>query len=471
MTDLIDWTARDLAAAIRRRQISSREVVSAFLDRIDAVDERVGAIPVRVPRSRALADADRADQAAAAGEQLGPLHGLPIAVKDLMDVAGLPTTHGSLPYADAPAAATDSLLAERLRAAGVIFVGKTNTPEHGLGTLTFNEIFGPTRSPWNLEMNAGGSSGGAAAAVAARMLPLADGSDSGGSLRYPAAFCNVLGLRPSPGRVPSGRRGDAWSPHGVLGPIARNAGDAGLLLAAISGRDDRAPLSLDQDPSSFLEIDAGTLEGVRVAWAPTAGGLPVEPEVLGVLEQLRGQLTGAGAIVEEIDAALFADTDECWQIVEMLGFYEFGREDVARHRDRLGPDLVRNVQEGAALTAAEINRGLGLRTAIFRRTVSLLCDYDLLATAATPLVSVPAGTRWPREVAGVSFDRYFLWQRLACRITTTAHPALSLPAGFSADGFPVGVQLVGRHRGELELLRHAAAIEALTECHLRRPSL
>ncbi len=472
MSDLIQLSARDLAAGVRSRELSSREVVAAFLDRIDEVDGRVNAIPVRVPREQALADADVADRAVAGGGPLGPLHGLPIAVKDLMDVAGLPTTHGLRANAQAPLAASDSLLAERLRRAGVIFVGKTNTPEHGLGTLTFNDLFGPTRSPWNLEKNAGGSSGGAAAAVAARMLPIADGSDSGGSLRYPAAFCNVVGLRPSPGRVPSGRRGDAWSPHGVLGPIARSAADAGLLLAAISGRDDRAPLSLDQDPGQFADVRPRSLEGVRIAWAPTAGGLPVETEVLRVLDRLRGQLLDAGAIVEEIDdRALFAGADECWQTVEMLGFYEFARDDLARGADQLGEDLVRNVREGAALTAAQIVSATGLRTEIFRRTVELLGRFDLLATAATPVISVPAATTWPREIAGVPCDRYFIWQRLACRVVVTAHPAASLPAGFSADGFPVGVQVVGRHRGELELLRIAAAIEDLTGSARLAPEL
>jgi amidase len=468
---LIDWSARALAGAIRRRELSSVEVVGAFLDRIEAVDDRVNAITTRVPRAQVLAAAREADERLAAGQPVGPLHGLPIAVKDLMDVAGLPTTHGAVPYRDAPPATADSRLAARLRAAGVIFIGKTNTPEHGLGTLTFNDLFGPTRSPWDLSANAGGSSGGAAAAVAARMLPFADGSDSGGSLRYPAAFCGVLGLRPSPGRVPSGRRGDGWSPHGVLGPIARDAADAGLLLSAMAGRDDRAPLSIDQDPAAFADVEAAPLEGLRIAWAPTAGGLPVERAVLEVLEKLARGLVAAGAVVEPVEPEFFEDMDACWQVLEMLGFYEFAAGDVARHGGLMSADLVRNVAEGEALSAAEIVRAQGLRTEIFRRTVALLDDYDLLATATTPVVSVPADVRWPRSVAGTAMERYFEWQRLACRITVTAHPALSLPAGFTAGGLPVGVQLVGRHRGELQLLRQAAAMETVTGCRSTAPPL
>jgi amidase len=471
MTAIIDWGAEALAQAIRDRRLSSVEVVGAFLDRIDAVEDQVGAFTTRVPRGEALRAAGEADAAVAAGGRLGALHGLPIAVKDLMDVAGLPTTHGAVPYAAAPPASVDSLMAGRLRAAGVIFIGKTNTPEHGLGTLTFNDVFGVTRNPWDLSVNAGGSSGGAAAAVAAGMLPFADGSDSGGSIRYPAAFCNLVGLRPSPGRVASGRRGDGWSPHGVVGPIARTARDAGLLLSALAGADDRAPLSLGEDPRPFADITPASLSGLRVAWSPTGGGLPVDAEVLRVLADLRAHLLEHGAIVEEVDDDLFADADECWQIIEMLGFLEFGAGDVARHGDAMSPDLVRNVREGRALGAEQIVRGLSLRTEIFRRTARLLRDHDVLALPATPLVSVPAEVRWPREVAGVPCARYFEWQRLACRVTVTAHPALSVPAGFSAGGLPIGLQLVGRHRGELALLKTAAAIEQLTGCGGRRPPL
>jgi amidase len=471
-TDLHWWSATALAGAIRERRLSAVEVMHAFLDRIDAVDGTINAITTILPRNEAVALARDADARQARGEALGPLHGLPIAVKDLMDVAGLPTTHGALPYADAAPATGDSLLAERLRSGGALIIGKTNTPEHGLGTLTFNDVFGPTRNPWDPTKNAGGSSGGAGAAVAAGMLPFADGSDSGGSIRVPAAFGNLVGLRPSPGRIPTGRRGIGWDPHGVLGPMARSAQDAGLLLSALAGPDDRAPIALTDDPAVFAHVRPSDLRGLRVAWSPTGGGLPVEDEVLRVLADLRGALEEHGAIVTEIDEdGFFADTDECWQIIEMLGFFDFGRDDVATHGDAMGADLVRNVEEGAALTAERIVRGLGLRTDVFRRTNALLQEFDVLALPATPVVSVPAESTWPREVAGTTFGRYFEWQRLSCRVTVTAHPALSVPAGFSRDGLPVGLQLVGRHRGDLALLRHAAAIEAATGHGARRPAL
>jgi amidase len=364
MSELWTWRARDLAAAIRERRLSSVEVVTAFLDRIDAVDGKVNAITTKVPRAEALAAAERADEAVAAGAPLGPIHGLPIAVKDLMDVAGIRTTHGSVAYADAPPATKDSLLAERLRAGGAIFVGKTNTPEHGLGTLTYNGIFGPTTNPWNVRKNAGGSSGGAGAAVAAGMLPFADGSDSGGSIRYPAAFCNLVGLRPSPGRVPSGRPGDGWTPHGVLGPIARDAADAGLLLSALAGADPRAPLSLDDDPAQFADVRPADLKGLRIAWSPTGGGLPIDPEVSRVLGETTRLLAAAGAEVDEIEPTFFEHADECWEIVEMLGFVEAAGKLVDDHRSEVRRDLARNVDQGRAMTPDQIARGFALRTEI-----------------------------------------------------------------------------------------------------------
>jgi amidase len=463
--------ARELAAAIRERRLSSVEVVSAFLDRIDEVDGKVNAITTKVPRAEALAAAEKADEAVASGAALGPIHGLPIAVKDLMDVAGIRTTHGSVAYAEAPPATKDSLLAERLRAGGAIFVGKTNTPEHGLGTLTYNGVFGPTNNPWNVRKNAGGSSGGAGAAVAAGMLPFADGSDSGGSIRYPAGMNNLVGLRCSPGRIPSGRPGDGWTPHGVLGPLARDAADAGLLLSALAGPHPRAPLSLNDEPGQFAEVRPVDVRGLRIAWSPSGGGLPVDPEVRRVLAETIALLADAGAEVDEIEPTFFERADECWEIVEMLGFVEAAGKLVDEHRSEVRRDLARNVDQGREMSPDEIARGFALRTEIWRGTAALLNDYDVLALPTTPLVSVPSATAFPTEIDGTHLDRYFLWQRLACRVTVTAHPSLSVPGGFSSDGMPIGLQLVGPHQGDLALLNVAAGIESVTGFADRRPEL
>ena len=460
-------SAREQAAAIRAREVSAVETMRRHLDAIAAHEPQLGAIVNLIPPEQAVALAAEADRAVAAGAPLGPLHGLPIAVKDVMDVAGLPTTAGAVPHRDR-IATRDSLLAERLRAAGALIIGKTNTPEHGLGTLTFNDLFGPTRNPYAPDRHAGGSSGGAAAAVAAGLLPLADGSDSGGSLRYPAAFCNVVGLRPSPGRIPSSRPDDGWSPHGVLGPIARDVRDAGLLLSAIAGRDDRTPIALDDDPAAFTRIEPSDLRGVRVAWSWDLDGLPIDAEVQRVLGAMRAALVDAGCVVEDVEPDL-SGADEAWETIEMLGFLAFCGRDVAVHGDAMRDDVVRNVEQGRALTAQQIVDAQAARTAIYRRTCRLMERYDLLAAPVAPVVPPPIEVPWVAEVAGVRFERYFEWQRCATRIVATAHPALSLPGGFSADGLPVGLQLVGRHRGELELLRHAAAIEAATGHGRRRP--
>ncbi|HST42358.1 MAG TPA: amidase family protein, partial [Conexibacter sp.] len=398
-------SAREQARMIGAGEISAVELMGEHYDRIEAVEPQLGAIVNALPREQALELAREADRAtaaaraagggaagaaargAAAGESLGLLHGLPIAVKDVMDVAGFPTTAGTVIHADR-VATRDSLLAERLKAAGALIIGKTNTPEHGLGTLTFNKLFPPTRNPYDLTRHAGGSSGGAAAAVAAGLLPLADGSDSGGSLRYPAAFCNVVGLRPSPGRIPSSRPDDGWSPHGVLGPIARDVGDAGLLLAAMAGRDDRTPIALDDDPLAFAAIEPSDLRGVRIAWSRTVDGLPIDPEVTAALEQSRALLVAAGAIVEEVEPDL-SGADEAWETIEMLGFLAFCGADVDAHREQMRDDIVRNVEQGRALTAQQIVEAQALRTAVYRRTTRLLERYDLLATPTAPVVAPP----------------------------------------------------------------------------------
>jgi amidase len=443
--------------------------MGAHLDRIAAVNEAVNAIVSPVGEDEALAAARRADEAVARGESLGPLHGLPTAVKDLMDVAGVPTSYGSRAHAGR-IATRDSVVVERLRAAGAIVIGKTNTPEAGLGTLTFNDVFGVTRNPWDLSRHAGGSSGGAAAAIAAGMLPLADGSDSGGSIRYPAAFCNVVGLRPSAGRVPSGRPGNAWDPHAVLGPIARDSRDAGLWLAGIAGLDDRWPLGLAGDPLAFAEIRPAKLTGLRVGWSADTGGLPIDPGVRAVHGAAREALETLGCEVEDVELPL-GGADACWETIEMFGFFSHGRTDVEHHRDVLRADYVRNVEQGSETRPTELADAYARRTEIHREVAALLRRHDVLALPATPVAAPSAEDEWVREIDGVEHRRYFEWQRCATRVTVMAHPALVTPIGFTAAGLPVGLQLVGRHRGDRELLAQGAAIEDALGFVGQRPPL
>ncbi len=454
------WSARELAAGIASREISAVEVMRAHLDRIEEYDEAVRAFVSRIPDADALALAAEADRAVARGEERGPLHGLPTGVKDLMDVAGLPTSQGSAAYAHELPATRDSVLAENLRRSGALIIGKTNTPEIGLGTLTFNAVRGVCRNPWDLDRHAGGSSGGAGAALAAGMLPIADGSDSGGSIRYPASFCNVVGLRPTPGMVPSGRTGNGWEPHGVTGPMARDSRDAALLLSGISGHDPRWPLSWVDDPRALAELEELDPAGLRLGWSPDVGGLPIDPEVRRVLAGTRRALEAAGVTVVDLEPDL-SGADQAWEVVELFGFAADGRPRLEAGRTGFREDYLRNVREGRALTADTLMDAMAHRTELFRRTAATLGQVDAIVYPATPVPAPPAEVEWVDEVDGVRFDRYFLWQRAACRLTVTGHPVLATPAGFTADGLPVGMQLVGASRRDARLLAIGAAIEGV----------
>lgn len=468
-TPLHWWTARELARGIRTREISAEEVMRAHLARIEAHNDRVGALVAMVPESEALAMAREADRAVASGEEVGVLHGLPTAVKDLLDVRGLPTSHGSRLYADAAPATKDALMVERMRQSGALVIGKTATPEVGLGTLTFNPVHGICRNPWDLTRHAGGSSGGAAAALAAGMLPIADGSDSGGSLRYPASFCNVVGVRPSPGRVASGRIGNGWTPHGLLGPMARNSEDAALLLAGIAGPHAMAPMSIAEDPGQFLDIAPSGPTGLRIGWNPDADGVPLSDEVAAALAATRASLEAAGYEVVDLPLRL-ADGEAAWQTIEMFNFYAACRDDAERAPESMRPDLLRNVREGEAVTARELADALALRTEIFRRTAAAFEQVDAIVTAATPVVAPPAEEEWVHRIGDVEYDRYFRWQMLANRITVTAHPVVVTPAGMVGE-LPVGMQVIGPHRAEARLLACTAGFERALGLTAQHPVL
>jgi amidase len=440
---------------IRRRELSATEVVSAHLSRIEAVNPELNAI-VTLDREGALAAADEADRLLARAEPTGPLHGLPIAVKDLEDTAGMRTTYGSPLFRDHVPVA-DTLLVTRLRTAGAIVIGKTNTPEFGAGSQTFNAVFGATRNPFDRSRTPGGSSGGAAAAVASGMLPLADGSDLGASVRNPAAFCGLVGLRPSPGRIPEVPTTSPWSPLAVHGPIARTVEDAALLLRALCGPDPRAPLSLDDPPDVFVDVQPADLGALRIAWSDDSGGLPVEPEVTAVLRRRRGELEALGCVIEDAEPDL-READEAFETLRGIGFAQAFGELLRTRRDQLKDTVVWNTEVGLALTGEQVGRALSLQAEAFARMRQMLERYDALALPVSQVVPFDVDEPWPREIAGVPMSSYLEWMRSCSRITVTARPAISVPAGFTDDGLPVGLQLVGRHRGEAALLRLAAAV-------------
>jgi amidase len=461
-------SAIELAAAIRDRDVSCVEVMQAHLSRIEAVNPLLNAI-VTLDAELGLRAAATADGALARDEAPGPLHGLPMAIKDLEDTAGMRTTYGSPIYRDHVPAA-DTLMVTRLRRAGAIVVGKTNTPEFGAGSQTFNPVFGATRNPYDRARTPGGSSGGAAAAVASGMLPFADGSDLGASIRNPASFCNLVGLRTAPGRVPAVPSASAWNPMGVLGPLARSVEDAALLLRAMAGPDPRAPLSLDDPPEAFV-LGAGIdPRGVRIAWSRNLGDLPVEPAVTAVLEDHRAALEAMGCVVEDVEPDL-AGADDAFEVLRAVGYAQAFGPMLETDGDQLKDTIRWNTRVGLALTGADVARALELQSEMYERMRALLEGYDALALPVSQVTPFAIEQEWVTEIAGTAMGSYLEWMRSCSRITVTAHPALSLPAGFTPDGLPVGVQLVGRQRGELGLLRLAAAIEQATRVGRRAPEL
>jgi amidase len=453
--DLCAAPAVDLARIIRSRELSAAELLEAVLVRVEAVNPSVNAI-ITLAAEQARASAADLDAQAARGSFAGPLHGLPIAIKDLAETAGIRTTYGSpifasyVPDFDAPHVAL-------LKAAGAVVMGKTNTPEFGAGSQTFNPVFGPTRNPYDTRLTPGGSSGGAAAAVAAGMIPFADGSDLAASVRNPAAFCGLVGLRTTPGLVPS----DPFDPLPVVGPIARTAADAALLLAGMCGPDPGLPLARPEPVSragGFLDLRPARTRGLRVAWTFDLGDLPVQPEVRAVLSAARDRLEQAGCEVADTAPDL-SDADEVFQVLRaarMAGMAPLLRA----HPDQIKATLAWNISKGIALTGEQIAAARAGQAAIFGRVRSFLRDgrYEVLALPTVQVVPFNVETEWVREINGEPMATYIDWMRSCSRITVSAHPAVSVPAGFTPAGLPVGLQLVAPYGADRRLLEIAAAI-------------
>ncbi|MGH3356002.1 MAG: amidase family protein, partial [Nocardioidaceae bacterium] len=394
MDDLCFSTARDLAAALHHRELSAREVVEAHLSRIEQMNPAVNAV-VTVVADEALAAADAADARLGAGEATGPLHGVPVLHKDTHETAGIRTTYGSPLLAD-NVPERDELVIERLRAAGTIALGKTNVPEFAAGSHTFNEVFGLTRNPYDLGRSAGGSSGGAAAALACGMTPIADGSDMGGSLRNPAAFCNVVGLRPSPGRVPTWPAPAAWSTLSVQGPMARTVADAALMLSAMAGPDNRSPIALQDAGVDFAVPLERDLAGLRVAWSPDlGGGVTVDPRVVGALEPQVEVFSALGCEVERA-CPDFSGADEIFRILRAWQFELALGPVVDRHRDKVKPSVVWNVEVGRNLTGRDIGRAEMLHTQLFHRMREFFQHHDVLLLPVSQVPPFDSSLEYPQ---------------------------------------------------------------------------
>jgi amidase len=461
--ELCFLSAAELAARLRARKISALEVMEAHLKQIERVNPKVNAI-VTLAAEQALAAARRAD---AEKRPRGPLHGLPIAHKDLEDTKGMRTTYGSPLFRD-HVPAEDALLVARLRAAGAIALGKTNTPEFGAGSQTFNQVFGATRNPYDLTKTCGGSSGGAAVALACGMVPIADGSDTGGSLRNPASFCNVVGFRVAPGRVPRKAAGLAFSPLSVEGPMARSVADAALLLSALAGPDPRCPIAISEPGSIFAAKLDRAFRGVRVAFFKDLGGLPFDPRVRAVIEAQQKVFRDLGCAVEVAEPD-FAGADEAFKILRAQAFAANHGEKVRQHRDRIKTTIQWEVDRGTRLTAPEINRAESLRAALWNRFQEFLERYEYFVLPVSQVPPFDVNQEFVTEIAGVKMETYIDWMKSCWYISLTGNPAISVPAGFTPEGLPVGIQIVGRHRAEFSVLQLAHAFEQATRAGARRP--
>ena len=468
-SELCFLTATELAELVRRREISAVELMQAHLAQVERVNPQVNAIVTFHPE-RALARARDADAKQARGEPLHLLHGLPTAHKDLLPTRGVRTTWGSPIYRDF-VPDEDALIVERQAAAGAISVGKTNTPEFGAGAQTFNAVVGATRNPYDPARTCGGSSGGAAVALACGMVPIADGSDLGGSLRNPASFCNVVGLRASAGRVPRHPTALAWNTLSVEGAMGRTVEDVALMMQAISGPDARVPISLTEPGSLFAGPLARDLAGTRVAWAPALGGLaPVDARVVAAIEAQRATFEAFGCRTEEAIRD-FADAREIFHVQRAMIFAAGHGEHLRQHRELLKDTVTWNIEQGLKLTAAQIAEAELKRTQLFRRVHAFFERYEFLVLPTAQVLPFPVEEQWVREIDGKPMRDYLEWMTSCWLITVTGHPAVSVPCGFSPEGLPIGVQIVGRYRDDFGVLQLAYAFQQATNFRQQAPRL
>jgi amidase len=466
--DLCFMSTVEMAKLIRAKKLSAREALAVHLKQIERVNPKVNAIVTLVPEM-AAADAAKADEMQARGEKLGPLHGLPVAHKDLMETRGIRTTFGSLLYKDY-VPTEDELIVERVRRAGAVIVGKTNTPEFGAGSQTFNKVFGATHNPYDLTKTCGGSSGGAAVALACGLVPVATGSDTGGSLRNPAAFCNVVGFRPSIGRVPNPKAAFAWSTLSTSGCLGRSVADLALGLSTIAGPDSRAPLSINEPGELFARPLDRSFKGVRVAMFKDLGGVPFDPRVRAIVDGHRATFESLGCIVEQVEPD-FAPAEISFRILRAWGSASSHGAQLHDHPDAFKDTLKGEIEEGQRLTGADLARAETAHAQIWRRFQAFLEKYEYFVLPTTQLPAFDINMPYPSEIAGVKFENYIDWMKCCWYISATGNPAASVPAGFTPEGLPVGVQIVGRDKADFSVLQMAHAFEQATGFAKKHPAI
>ena len=449
-------SATELRRLIGTREISPVELLTACIDRIEALNPAVNAIAAKA-YERARAEARAAEAAVRSGAPLGRLHGLPVGIKDLQDTEGILTTHGSPLYRD-HVPTRDSAHVALVRAAGAIVTAKTNVPEFGAGANSRNVVWGATGNPFAPSLNAGGSSGGSAAALACDMLPICTGSDTGGSLRIPAAICGVVGFRPSPGLVPMDGRQLGWTPISVVGPMGRTVADARMLFAAQLGVDNRDPLSRFLDPETAASGRLSDLGRLRVAWTTDFGQCPVSTEIRGVMRRRMAAMRHLFRALDEVSFD-FGAADRCFDIVRAQNFLARHKDSYERDPAQLGPNIRANYEIGSAMTLGDAAWGHAEQTRIFRRFQQTFRDYDLVMAPTTPVSPFPWTELYLPELEGERLKNYYHWLALTYVVTLVTNPTIALPCGVDDHAMPFGLQVVGRFGGDLELLDAAEALE------------
>jgi amidase len=467
-TEICFMSAVNMAALLRAKKISAREVMEAHLKQIAKLNAKVNAVITFVPEDELMAQARAADESLAKGNATGIMHGMPMTVKDLIDTKGIRTTYGSPLFKDF-IPSHDALVVEREKKAGAIIIGKTNVPELGLGSQTFNPLFGPTLNPYDLSKTCGGSTGGGAVALACGMTPLSDGSDMGGSLRNPANFCNVVGLRPSPGRVPLVTARHAWQELAVQGPMGRTVSDCAFLLSIQAGPDKRSPISVMESPEIFREPLTRNFKGVRVAIIKDLG-LPWDSEVLDAIHAQGKVFESLGCIVEESEPDM-TDANECFV---NLRHWQLEGEDgdlLAANSDKFNAYSKWHFSEAQKLTGPYISRLEIKQSALYRRVQLFLEKYEFLILPVSQVLPFDVNTHYPTEIAGVKMMNYMDWMRSAYYFSVVGNPALSVPCAFSKTGLPIGMQIVGRHNADLSVLQMGYAFEQATHIGDQRPGI
>ena len=457
--DLVNLSAVEMVRLIGVKDITAKELMEAHLLQIERVNPKVNAIVTLLP-DLAIEKAEETDLAIARGEDVGILQGLPVAHKDLVPTKGIRTTFGSPIYED-NVPDHNALIVDRIQQAGAITIGKTNTPEFGAGSQTYNEVFGETLNPYDVSKTCGGSSGGAAVALATRMLPIADGSDTGGSLRNPANFCNVIGFRPSPGRVPNFPSKTGWGPISVSGPMARNVSDCALFLSAIAGPDSRVPISITEPGSTFMQSLERDFSGTNIAWSEDMGGLPIDPRTTQVINSQRSVFSDIGCIINDSDPD-FRDANEVFLIWRGWGREITSGDLLRNNRGQLKETMIWDIEQGVNLTGPEVGWAEARRMELFQRMHEFMEKHEFLICPVSQRPPFDVKQRWVTEINGEKMENFIAWMKSCYYITATGHPAVSVPCGFTDEGLPVGIQIVGRYRDDFGVLQLAKAFEDAT---------